>query len=157
VTFASMVPESQRSTVPWEIVDCRLALALDDVAAQLAAHDIVRVVHFSMYRPPPTTWPAEKTGTRHWGALAVDAAVFIKHDGQKLDVLHDFHGRIGATTCGPGTGPRPAGPEALELRQIVCDAVDAKIFNVALTPDYNWPHRNHFHLELSAKRGFFVH
>jgi hypothetical protein len=24
------------------------------------------------------------------------------------------------------------------------------MFNVMLTPDYNWPHRNHFHLEVTA-------
>ena len=45
----------------WEIVDCRLALALDDFAAQLAAHDVVEVIHFSIYRPPPKRWPAGKS------------------------------------------------------------------------------------------------
>jgi hypothetical protein len=48
--------------------------------------------------------------------------------------------------------------EASELRKIVCDAADAKIFNVELTPDYNRAHRNHFHLELTAGvRWFMVH
>ena len=65
-------------------------------------------------------------------------------------VERDFHGRIGAPTCGAGTGPNPATPEALELRRIVCDAADAKLFNVELTPDFNWAHRNHFHLEVTA-------
>jgi hypothetical protein len=61
-------------------------------------------------------------------------------------------------TCGPGAGPQPATPEALELRKIVCDAAGAKVFNIALTPDFNWPHRNHFHLEVSARGGScFVH
>jgi hypothetical protein len=158
VSFVSMLPESKRASSPLEILDCRLALALDDFAAQLAAHDIARVVHYSMYRPPPVSWPADKAGARHSGALAIDAATFVKKDGSKLDVLRDFHGRIGAPTCGPGTGPRPATPEALELRKIVCDAADARLFNVTLTPDFNWPHRNHFHLEVSARpKGYFVH
>ena len=74
----------------------------------------------------------------------------MKRDGTTLVVERDFHGRIGAPTCGPGAGPHPATPEALELRQIVCDAADARLFNVALTPDFNWPHRNHFHLEVTA-------
>ena len=35
---------------------------------------------------------------------------------------------------------------------------DAHIFNVELTPDYNWPHRNHFHLEVTPKvKWFLVH
>jgi hypothetical protein len=158
VTFASTEPESRRATSPLEILDCRLALALDDFAGQLSGHDIVRVVHFSMYRPPPRGWPMDRQGTRHAGALAIDAALFLKRDGTRLDVVRDFHGHIGAATCGPGTGPSPATPEALELRQIVCDAAGARLFNIALTPDFNWPHRNHFHLEVKAGRdSLFIH
>jgi hypothetical protein len=158
VTFTSTEPEGRRDTSPLEILDCRLALALDDFSDQLARHDIVRVVHFSMYRPPPRGWPADRVGSRHAGALAIDVATFVKRDGTKLDVLRDFHGRIGARTCGPGAGPHPATPEALELRQIVCDAAEARLFNIALTPDFNWPHRNHFHLEVKAGADtLFVH
>jgi hypothetical protein len=158
VTFTMGLAPDKAATTPWEILDCRLALALDDFSALLATHDIVEVVHLSMYRPPSTRWPEGKLGSRHSGALAIDAAVFVKRDGTKLDVLHDFHGRIGAHTCGPGTGPRPATPEALELRQIVCQAAEEKLFNSELTPDYNWPHRNHFHLEVTpGVKWFFVH
>lgn len=158
VTFTTGMSAARRATSPWEIADCRLVLALDDFAAQLAAHDIVKVVHYSMYRPPSSRWPEGRLASRHPGGLAIDAAVFIKRDGSRLDVLKDFHGRIGAHTCGPGTGPRPATPQALELRRIACDAAAAHIFNVELTPDYNWKHRNHFHLEVAAGvRWFFVH
>jgi hypothetical protein len=157
VRFHGMLPEAQRATTPYEILDCRLALALDDFGAILRKHDVVEVVHYSIYRPPARSWPEAKLASRHPGALAIDAAVFVKSDGSRLQVEHDFHGRIGAKTCGPGAGPTPATPESLELRAIVCDAIDAKIFNVALTPDYNWPHRNHFHLEVTASsRGFYV-
>jgi hypothetical protein len=158
VTFRTALPPAQRAASPWEIVDCRLALALDDFAAQLAIHDVVEVVHYSIYRPPPSRWPAEKVASRHLGALAIDAASFVKRDGHALVVERDFHGRIGARTCGPGAAPAHASAEAAELRQIVCDAADAKLFNVELTPDYNWAHRNHFHLEVTAGvRWFMVH
>jgi hypothetical protein len=158
VTFHSTVPANHRGSTPWEIVDCRLALALDDFAVQLHEHDIVDVVHYSIYRPPSKDWPVDRVASQHVGALAIDAASFTKSDGTKLDVEHDFHGRIGATTCGPGTGPEPATAEAIELREIVCDAAQAKLFNVELTPDYNWAHRNHFHLEVAAGvRWFVVH
>jgi hypothetical protein len=150
VSFHSGVPPAQRASSPWEIVDCRLALALDDFALQLSAHDIVDVLHFSIYRPPSAEWPADRIASRHPGALAIDAASFTKKDGSKLDVEHDFHGHIGAATCGSSASPSPATDEAIELRQIFCDAADAKLFNVALTPDYNWAHRNHFHLEVAA-------
>jgi hypothetical protein len=158
VSFHTGVPPAERASSPWEIVDCRLALALDDFAQQLSSHDVVDVLHFSIYRPPSPRWPTDRVASRHLGALAIDAASFTKRDGTKLDVEHDFHGRIGAATCGPGDGPSPPTDEAVELRQIVCDAADAKLFNVALTPDYNWAHRNHFHLEVAAGvRWFMVH
>jgi hypothetical protein len=159
ITFHSGVAPSRRASTPWEIVDCRLALALDDFALQLSAHDIVDVLHYSIYRPPSKRWPAERIASQHVGALAIDAATFTKRDGSKLEVERDFHGRIGATTCGHGAGgPDPATTEAVELRQIVCEAADAKLFNVALTPDYNWAHRNHFHLEVAAgAKWFMVH
>ncbi len=158
VKYHTGLPVSQRASSPWEIVDCRLALSLDDFSEQLAAHGIVEVVHFSMYRPPSARWPPDRIASRHPGGLAIDAASFRKSDGTSLVVERDFHGRIGAPTCGAGTGPHPATPEALELRRIVCDAADAKLFNVALTPDFNWAHRNHFHLEVTAgSQWFFVH
>jgi hypothetical protein len=157
VVFRTGLPAPQRATSPWEIVDCRLALALDDFAAQLAAHDVAEVIHFSVYRPPlGRTWPEGKLGTRHPGVLAIDAGSFVKKDGTTLQVERDFHGRIGARTCGAGAGPEPATSQARELRQIVCDAADARLFNVILTPDYNWPHRNHFHLEVTAGATWFL-
>jgi hypothetical protein len=143
VTFHSPLPASQRKTAPIEIVDCRLVLALDDFARMLTRHDIVEVVHLSMYRPPPAKQVRGRPGRRHGGALAIDAAVFKTSDGRSLSVEKDFHGRIGAKPC-------PAPVDASELRKIACEAHDARLFNVLLTPDYNWAHRNHFHLEVTA-------
>jgi hypothetical protein len=156
VTYRLNLPEAQRETSPWEIVDCRLALALDDFSVQLTAHDVVEVVHYSIYRPPSSRWPSSKIASRHPGALAIDAATFVKKDGRRLSVEHDFHGRIGARTCEGATKPSPATAEALELRQIVCDAAGARLFNVELTPDYNRAHYNHFHLEVTAGKSWFM-
>jgi hypothetical protein len=156
VTYRTGLSASKRASSPFEIVDCRLALALDDFAGQLAEHDVVEVVHYSIYRPPSAKWPLSKIASRHPGALAIDAASFLKRDGQTLSVERDFHGRIGAATCGAAAGPRPATSEAIELRQIVCDAAEAKLFNVELTPDYNWAHRNHLHLEVTAGVDWFL-
>jgi hypothetical protein len=159
VTFRTELPAKQRASSPYEIVDCRLALALDDFAQLLGAHDVVEVIHFSVYRPPSHKWPSGKIARRHLGALAIDAGKFVKKDGSTLDVERDFHGQIGVETCGPNAAPpAPATPEAIELRKIVCDAVDQRLFNVELTPDYNWEHRNHFHLEVTADvKWFLVH
>jgi hypothetical protein len=156
VTFRTDLKEDQRATTPWEIADCRLVLALDDFAQILENHDVVTVIHYSMYRVPPKSWADDKIGGQHNGALALDAGRFLKKDGSKLDVLKDFHGKIGDKTCGDGAGPHPATPDAKELRAILCEAVDAHLFNVVLTPDFNRPHRNHFHLEVMAGVHWFL-
>jgi len=158
VVFHTDLDEAKRATSAWELADCRLVLALDDFAAILEKHDIVEVRHYSIYRVAPKSWPDDKIGGQHNGGLALDAGRFIKKDGSKLVVLDDFHGKIGDKTCGDGAAPRKPTPEAKELREILCDAVDAHLFNVVLTPDFNRPHRNHFHLEVMAGvRWFLVH
>lgn len=61
VEFHSSLPAEQRATSMFEILDARLALALDDFAVILARHDVVEVVHYTMYRPnvaPPGAKPA---------------------------------------------------------------------------------------------------
>jgi hypothetical protein len=155
VTFHSPLSPEKRAVQPWDILDCRLVLALDDFSQILEKHDVVDVVHFSVYRPPILK-PNMTTARQHGGALAIDAAVFVKKDGTKLQVEKDFHGRIGAPTCGSSAAPAPATPEATALRDIVCTAADQHLFNVVLTPDYNWAHRNHFHLEVSGASYFLV-
>lgn len=51
VYFHSSLPPEERVTTIFEILDARLALALDDFAAILERHDIDEVVHYTMYRP----------------------------------------------------------------------------------------------------------
>ena len=157
IAYHTGLAPNQRATSPNEVFDCRLVLALDDFGAVLGRHDVVEVIHMSGWRPPSVKkWPAGKLGTRHDGALALDAGWFVRKDGTKLDVEKDFHGRIGAKTCGPGTGPWPATAEAAELRSIACETASAHLFNVELTPDYNRPHRNHFHLEVTPNVKWFI-
>jgi hypothetical protein len=47
----SALPPEQRVVSVFEILDARLALALDDFCALLERHDIDEVVHYTMYRP----------------------------------------------------------------------------------------------------------
>ena len=149
-------PAAQRATSPYEIFDCRLVLALDDFAVILGKYDVQEVVHFSVYRPPIKTWPADKPGKQHTGGLAIDAGQFIRKDGTVLQVERDFHGAIGAPTCGGTSGPSPATADATALRGILCEAATAHLFNVVLTPDFNWAHRNHFHLEVTVGAKWFL-
>lgn len=158
VTFRTDLSDAQRATTPYEISDCRLLLALDDFATILEEHGVTEVRHYSMYRSPGKHWPDDKVATQHAGGMAIDAGRFTFADGRKLDVTSTFHGAIDAKTCGDGAGPKPATPDSLELREILCDAVAQHLFNVVLTPNFNKPHHNHFHLEVTAGvKWFLVH
>lgn len=158
VLFRGEGTDAQRAQSLHEIVDCRLVLALHDSVETLREHDIVEVRHYSMYRLPSPSWPRGKPADRHMGAVAIDAGKFYKKDGTVLDVDRHFHGRIGSKTCGAGARPKPATAQSLELRKLLCKLVARRLFTVVLTPNYNVPHKNHFHLEVAAgKKWFLVH
>ncbi|XXX81820.1 extensin family protein [Sorangium sp. So ce134] len=60
VTFRGDGVAKSRSISPFDIADCRLVLALDDLAAFLATRGIAEVVHVSMHRPAPAGAAAPK-------------------------------------------------------------------------------------------------
>ncbi len=62
VDIHSALPPEQRKESAFEVLDARLALALDDFSVILARHDVVELVHYTMYRPnvpPPGAAPAQ--------------------------------------------------------------------------------------------------
>ena len=147
VSFRTLLPEKERATSPYEILDCRLVLAMDDLSKRLAARDVVDVLYFSAYRPPPPGW---KGGVRHEGGLAIDIGYFRRADGTGLDIERSFLAQSPATKpCAPGPPAKMATPDSIALRKIACDAIDSGAFEVVLTPDYDVEHHNHFHLQVS--------
>lgn len=214
VHIHSALPEHERPTTPFEICDARFALALDDFSALLARHDIVELIHFTMYRPS-VAWSAEldrgrklgpvgldafevakkspktsrkgkpgkstgraagraagrgkssaqgdrpvarsnTTQSRHPLGLAIDPGVFVKRDGTVLSVASHFKGTVGARTCGPGVSV-PNDPRAQELWAIVCETYDAKIFTYVLTPNFDQPHQDHFHMDIKPGVRWFLY
>ena len=109
VLIRSVLPEPERADSAYEILDARLALALHDFCLILSHHDVVEVVHFTMYRPAHQN-PAdpEHPETRHPGGLAIDLGAMRKADGSWLSVGPHWEGSIGAKTC--GVGARKAHP-----------------------------------------------
>ena len=163
VLFRSDASDSQRASSSAEVFDCRLVLALSDWSRVLVARGVDEVRFASAWRPPPRSWPAERPATRHPGALAID----VKRLGKKLDpgekvkrwlvVEKDFHGKIGAPVCGARAASRSAArasaarsrPGTDELRALVCETGDRKLFTSILTPSYDRAHRDHLHLEIT--------
>jgi hypothetical protein len=157
VLYRTDFPDGERNHVPWEVFDCRLVLSLDDFGEILRAHSVAEVRIFSAWRPPSNNWPMTQWARRHEGALAIDVRELRKDTGETLNILEQFHGRLGAEQCSPAApAPNPDSPEARELHAIVCAAAEAHLFNSILTPNYNPAHKNHFHLELTPEVDWFM-
>lgn len=150
MSIHSLVAPAARSRSHADLIDCRLALSLDDFAAEVGQRGIVEVRTLSAYRTRAESGCTSKyPGEQHCAALAVDVGSFKRADGTLLDVERDFHGRIGALTCRSDAHPTPETPNAKELWDIACDAA-GRSFLVVLTPNWNSEHKNHLHLELTT-------
>jgi hypothetical protein len=138
---------------PYEILDGRLALALDDFCRILAEHEIVELVHFTIYRP---NLAATHSLTRHPGALAIDLGELKRSDGSWLRVKRDFDAVVGARTCGSGA-TRPDSDAGRLLQSLVCEARRRGVFHYALTPHFDAAHVDHFHLEIKPSVKWFLY
>ncbi|KYF74715.1 hypothetical protein BE17_25865 [Sorangium cellulosum] len=112
VNFHSVLPPEQRVTSVFEILDARLALALDDFAAVLARHDIDEVVHYTMYRPNvpmPGREGADDEG-EHGHAIAqaagADSAVPKESTKPATPVSLGEKGELDGTSKAPEEPPR---------------------------------------------------
>jgi len=156
VWIHSVLPPERRADSMFEILDGRLALALDDFARVLAAHDVVEVVHFTMYRPPTETPPSPGAPqVRHPAGLAIDLGAVRFADGEWLSVGVHWAPLLGARTCG-AQARRLDHRKGRELRSIICEAADLRIFHYALTPHYDDPHADHVHLEIRPGTSTFL-
>jgi hypothetical protein len=163
VWFHSSLPEEQRRTTPFEILDARLALALDDFAVVLSNHDIVEVVHFTMYRPGDEAQDAHsgegaeapQVAARHPGGLAIDVGAVKKRTGGWLTVATHWAPALGAKTCGRGAR-RQVVRRGRELVSLACEIRDLRLFHAVLTPHFNRAHHDHLHLEIKPDTKWFI-
>jgi len=127
------------------IVDCRLAIALLAWAPILRDAGVVRVEHYSTFRPGAVVRGSGKT-SGHAHALAIDAARFHLRDGRVIQVLEDWDDRErGGAPCPVRSGEDTDGRI---LRQVVCRAVERDLFQVVITPHHDRDHQNHVHMEV---------
>jgi len=148
VRFVARVPSEARGRTTEEIVDCRLALALDDLAGIAHAHGVTAVHYFSAFRPNLEA-SSERGAARHAGALAFDLERLDRpmDRGGPLDVRADWTAVRDEAPC-PRTARRAGVGREHALRALFCAIDDARLFNVMLTPNYDADHENHLHLEL---------
>lgn len=129
------------------VLDCRLALALDDFARILARHEVVRVRVDNMYRPRARL-PGRKNKSQHAYGLAADVMSFELSDGRVLLVEQDWQGAVGTPPCGPEARLQAEVETAILLRNMICEVAREGLFNHLLTPSYDAAHRDHLHLDI---------
>lgn len=148
--------ELRHPTVPdpkdGPVMDCRLLLALDDLAIVASDLGYAKIQYNSLLRG---TW-VQRRGWRHAAGVAIDVVGLVKKDGGELTVLRDYHGHgIHSKTCGPEAAA-PRQEAARELRAFVCAISDARSFNLILTPHYDVRHQDHLHLEVRRDIKWFL-
>jgi hypothetical protein len=134
---------------PYGILDCRLALALSELAEVLARYDVVEVRVDNMYRPRAHL-PGRKKPSQHSYGLAIDMTRLKRRDGSELVIERDFQGALGEPVCGEGARARPElSSDAGVLRDLICDVARSGLFHHILTPNHDAAHRDHFHLDIA--------
>jgi len=130
------------------ILDCRLAIVLDELAELLLAQGVV-AVHVDNFYRPRAHLPGSRKKSQHAYGLAIDIYGVTLADGTTLVVERDFNGTVGAVPCGPDAALGPDGDaRALALRNVVCAIARSRLFNYLLTPNYDAAHRNHVHADV---------
>lgn len=107
--------------------------AVAPAARQILRSDLVRIETFGSYSCRNVIGNSYASGRRSGHAIgnAVDVATFVLEDGRRITVERGWRSRD---------------HDEYRFLQVI-HASACKRFGTVLSPDYNYAHRNHFHLE----------
>ena len=132
-------------------MDCEMAKTLARNAPILREREVVEVADIGLYNyrcinhagtPPNCTYGMSE---HSWGT-AIDRAGFKTRNGNFYSVLNHW------VIDGDGVGTCAAKTENDKdafLHDLICAEWRDNLWNIALTPNYNSIHRNHFHTDLT--------
>jgi len=149
VDFDTGRPYAQRTAATGDAIDCRLAVALVDLAKVVKKHSITTVMVKSFHRPNQKI-DSPSAPLRHRVGFAIDIAGFKTKSGDVWNVQKDFHGKIGTATCGTNASkPNPDTKVSRELWAVFCQIVATESFDSGISPNYNAAHFDHVHFDLT--------
>lgn len=124
------------------VIDCSLAVSLDEAGRYLRGLGITKATFSSAYSRRKVRF------TDHWSkhsfGLAIDVHTFSSADLGTMRVDRDFEQGLGDEVDCVGAPLTQAGA-VLEI--LKCQLVRSGLFHLVLTPDYDDAHHDHFHLE----------
>ncbi len=141
---------------PYGVLDCRLVLALRQLASLLEPLGVIRVQIDNAYRPAAKLPSRRKQLSQHAHALALDVTRLWLKSGEVLVVEADWQGSIKEPACGPEVRLHEPSERAVRLRNVFCAIAEAGLFNHLLTPGHDAAHRDHFHLDLKRDTTYQV-
>ena len=136
-----VVPEGKHG-----MLDCRLALALDDFTKVLREFGFVSLQIDNFYRPNAKL-PGQKKDSQHAHGLAIDLTVLKTADGRTFTPA-DWGASIGEVACGPDAVMSEPSEARVDLRNLFCEVGRRRIFHTVLSPSFNAAHQSHFHLDI---------
>jgi hypothetical protein len=105
--------------------------ALAPAAFQILGSRLVKIETFGTYACRNTIGTATERLSGHALANAVDVSAFILEDGRRISIENDW---------------RSDNPDIRRFFEVIHTSA-CKRFGTVLSPDYNWAHHNHLHLE----------
>lgn len=116
-------------------LDCRLALALEDLRPVFARHGLTRARFSGAY-----SYRRTRSGrlSHHAHGLAIDLHD-LEFGGKSFSVTNDFARNVGCSSENP------------PLNRLACAMREQRLFEEFLTPDFNFDHRDHLHISVPRR------
>ncbi len=124
------------------IVDCSLAVSLDEAGHYLRALGIDKATFSSAYSRRNVR--GTNRPSKHSFGLAIDVHTFVSAELGTLRIDRDYEQGLGDEVDCVGA-PLSQGGAVLKVLQ--CQLVRSGLFHLVLSPDFDDAHHDHFHLE----------
>ncbi len=125
------------------VIDCSLAVSLDEAGRYITALGIDRVTFSSAYSRRNVR--GTNRPSKHSYGLAIDVHTFVGPDLGSLRIDRDYEQGLGDTVDCVG---KPLSQGGAVLKVLQCQLVRSGLFHLVLSPDYDDAHHDHFHLEV---------
>jgi len=124
------------------VIDCSLAVSLDEAGRYLRAAGIATATFASAYSRRLVR--GTNRPSKHSYGLAIDLPTFSGPDVGALSVDRDFEQGLGDAVDCLG---HPLTQGGATLKLLACQLARSGLFYLVLTPDFDDAHHDHFHLE----------
>lgn len=129
------------------VVDCSLAVSLDEVGRYFRALGVESATYSSAYSRRNVR--GTNRPSKHSYGLAIDVHSLTGPDVGTLRIDRDYEQGLGDAIDCVGA-PMTHGGAVLKILQ--CQLVRSGLFHLVLSPDYDDAHHDHFHLEVKPWR-----